>query len=59
MAAIINLRRARKAKQREEKSATAAEMRARFGRSKDERSREATRQSLAEQRHDGHKLDEV
>lgn len=41
MAEIINLRLARKARQRREAAATAAEHRARFGRTRGERQRDA------------------
>ncbi|HEY6870456.1 MAG TPA: DUF4169 family protein [Novosphingobium sp.] len=48
MVEIINLRLARKARQRREAAATAAENRARFGQTRSERQREkAERQALA------------
>jgi hypothetical protein len=49
-AEIVNLRRARKAKQREEASATAAENRAKFGRPKHQREKQRAEQDLADRR---------
>ena len=56
-AEIVNLRRARKAKQREEASATAAENRAKFGCSKHERERQRAEQSLTDRRLDALRRD--
>ena len=58
MAEIINLRRARKRKERAEKEARAADNRLAFGRSKGERTLSDARKDLAERRLDGHKRDE-
>lgn len=49
---IINLRQARKAKQRRETEARAEENRAKFGRSKDERGATQAKKDLAERRLD-------
>jgi hypothetical protein len=51
-AEIINLRRARKAKQRREAEVRAEENRARFGRTKHERETEHAEQGLADRRLD-------
>ncbi len=57
MAEIVNLRQARKAKKRAEKSAKAAENRVRFGRTKTQ-SREEARDRMAKKTEiDGKKLD--
>ncbi|MGA3302308.1 MAG: DUF4169 family protein [Methylovirgula sp.] len=53
---IINLRRARKAKQKAAAAATAAENRAIFGKSKDERALAAKSEQLKQRRLDGHRL---
>ena len=58
MAEIINLRRARKRKQRAEKEAHAADNRRAFGRSKTERALTDAHKELAERRLDAHKRDE-
>ena len=58
MAEIINLRRARKRKERAEKEVRAADNRLAFGRSKGERTLSDARKDLAERRLDGHKRDE-
>ena len=58
MAEIINLRRARKGKAREEASAKAAENRARFGKTKAERVKEAVEAERATKALDGHKREE-
>lgn len=53
---IVNLRRARKAKQKAVAAATAAEHRAIFGKSKDERTLAEKSQQLEERRLDAHRL---
>ncbi len=53
---IVNLRRARKAKQKAAEAATAAENRAIFGKSKDERALTAKSELLEQRRLDGHRL---
>jgi hypothetical protein len=58
MAEIINLRRARKRKERAEKEARAADNRLAFGRSKADRTLTDARTDLAERRLDAHKRDE-
>ncbi len=58
MAEIINLRRARKRKERAEKEARAADNRLAFGRSKADRTLTDARKDLAERRLDAHKRDE-
>ena len=58
MAEIINLRRARKGKAREEAAEKAAMNRARFGKSKLEREREAAEADKLSRHLDGHKRDE-
>lgn len=55
MAEIINLRRARKRREREAKEQTAAEQRLRFGRTKVERRIDAARDELRERALDGHR----
>ena len=57
MADIINLRRARKRKERAEKDAKAAENRIAFGRSKAERALGDAQKDLATRRLDSHKRD--
>ncbi len=57
MAEIINLRQARKARERAAKEAKAAENRIAFGRPKAERKTTDARKDLAERRHEGHRLD--
>ena len=57
MAEVINLRQARKHKAREEKEITAAANRARFGRTKAERLREAQEAARTERELDGKKRD--
>lgn len=54
-AEIVNLRRARKAKQRAAEADTAAENRLRFGKSKEQRTLEAKTSALDERRFEGHK----
>lgn len=56
MAEIVNLRRARKAKARASDDAKAAENRARFGRTREERERVDAEAALGLARLDGHKL---
>jgi len=58
MAEIVNLRQARKAKERAEKEAEAAANRAQFGRTKAEKELEATRKALADRALEAHKRDE-
>ncbi len=55
---IVNLRYARKAKQKATAAATAAENRAIFGKSKDERALIAKSEQLEQRRLDGHRLSE-
>lgn len=55
MSEIVNLRRARKAKTRDAADQTAAENRARFGRSKSERAAQAAEAARAARRIDGAK----
>jgi hypothetical protein len=55
MAEIVNLRRARKAKGREEAEKRAAENRARFGKSKSERKTIEAQAALDQRRLDGHR----
>lgn len=57
-AEIVNLRRARKAKAREEAEAVAADNRVRFGRSKAERETAKARDAVERRRLDGHRLDD-
>jgi hypothetical protein len=59
MAEIINLRRARKRKERAGKEAQAAANRTTFGRSKAERALSEARKDLAQHRLDGHKRDDA
>ncbi|MBL8697139.1 MAG: DUF4169 family protein [Alphaproteobacteria bacterium] len=56
-AEIVNLRRARKAKDRVEADLRAAANRAQFGRTKAERKLEAARREQDERAQDGRKLD--
>jgi Domain of unknown function (DUF4169) len=58
MADIINLRRARKRKERAAKEAKAAENRTAFGRGKGERALNAAQRDIAERRLEGHKRDD-
>jgi hypothetical protein len=58
MAEIINLRRARKGKVREAAEAKAAENRARFGKTKAEREKEAALAERAAKALDGHKRED-
>jgi hypothetical protein len=55
MAEIISLSKARKAKTRADKDATAAENRVKFGRTKAEKAADKSRKTLAEKGIDGHK----
>ena len=59
MAEIINLRRARKGKVREEAEAKAAENRARFGKTKAERMKESIETERVAKTLDGHKRGDV
>lgn len=52
---IVNLRRARKSKQRAVEADAAAENRLRFGKSKEQRTLEAKTTALDERRFEGHK----
>ena len=54
---IVNLRRARKIKQREAKADAAAENRIRFGQSKAQRALTAEAEALATRRFEGHRRD--
>jgi hypothetical protein len=54
---IVNLRKARKARERAEAQTRAAENRVRFGRSKAERRTLAAEEDLAARRLDGHRRD--
>lgn len=56
-AEIINLRQARKHKQRQDKDKTAEDNRRKFGRSKAERDAARRRRDDLEKQVDGHKLD--
>jgi len=58
MAEILSLSKARKAKARVAKEATAVENRAKFGRTKAEKQAEAAKVSLAQKRLDGAKREE-
>ena len=58
MADILSLSKVRKAKARAEKEQAAAENRARFGRSKAEKQREAAFRALAEKRLDAGRREE-
>jgi hypothetical protein len=57
MADIINLRRVRKAKQRDERTASAQENRRRFGRTKAEKATEAAEREKAARALDDHRRD--
>ncbi len=56
MSEIVNLKRPRKAKARAEKDRQAAGNRARFGRSKAEKTLAGKRESVDTARHEGHRL---
>jgi len=56
MAEIINLRQVRKAREKAEKDAKAAENRVAFGRPKKQKTLQEKRKSLEESRHEGHRL---
>ncbi|OJJ11348.1 hypothetical protein BKI51_14610 [Alphaproteobacteria bacterium AO1-B] len=56
-AEIVNLRQARKQKQRQTKEKTAESNRQKFGRTKAEREADRRRQDMLEKQVDGHKLD--
>lgn len=58
MGEIVNLRRARKAKGREDAARIAEERRAAFGRTKSEKSKSAAGKALEARKLDGHKRDE-
>ncbi|MBL8544108.1 MAG: DUF4169 family protein [Hyphomonadaceae bacterium] len=58
MGEVVNLRRARKAKQRSEADAAAAENRASFGRSKAEKEQTNAEREAASRKLDGHKRDD-
>lgn len=58
MGEVVNLRRVRKRKIRDEADATAAENRAKHGRTKAERAIEAARRTLAERALDGNRRDD-
>jgi hypothetical protein len=58
MAEILSLSKARKAKARVAKEATAAENRVKFGRTKAEKQAEAARDALAQKRLDGAKRED-
>ena len=58
MGEIINLRQARKAKARTAADANAANNRAKFGRSKSEKTITKSEQEAAARKLDGHKLDD-
>ncbi len=57
MGEIVNLRRARKRRERDRKAEQAAEMRLLHGRSRAERDAQASRQALARDMLDGARLD--
>lgn len=57
MGDVINLRQARKARDRREKEAASGENRAKFGRAKAEKALEAASRARAERELDGHRLD--
>ena len=59
MADVINLRRARKAKDRDARERDAAEKRRRFGATRAEKEAEAARRKRAERLIDGHRRDPV
>lgn len=56
MSEIVNLNRARKARARTEKERQAADNRARFGRSKAEKTATEKRERVDSARHEGHRL---
>ncbi len=56
-AEIVNLRQARKQKQRQTKAKTAESNRQKFGRTKAEREADRRRRDMLEKQVDGHKLD--
>ena len=58
MTKVVNLRQARKARQRREKQAAAEANRARFGRSKPEKRERSREDEAVARRHDGHRLDD-
>jgi hypothetical protein len=58
MSEVVNLKRARKARERAQKQAAAAANRSRFGRQAPERKATEHEQAKAAREHDGHKLDE-
>lgn len=58
MGEVVNLNRARKAKDRDEREKTAAENRVRFGRTKAERERERALTDAADRALAGHKLND-
>lgn len=57
-AEIINFRQERRRRQREARAAEAAENRVRFGRTRDERERDALRETQARRNLDGHLREE-
>lgn len=57
MGEIINLRQVRKARDKAEKDAKAAENRVQFGRPKKQKTLQEKRKSLEETRHEGHRLE--
>ncbi|KPF53818.1 hypothetical protein ABIC78_002177 [Novosphingobium sp. 1529] len=57
MAQVINLRQARKARDRQAAQAQAAANRARFGRTKAEKAADLAREEQARRQLDGHRLD--
>lgn len=58
MGEIVNLRRAKKQRARQDAEDAAAENRVRFGRTKAERLAQAAQRSLMEKTHEGHALTE-
>lgn len=58
MADILSLSKARKAKARAEKDATAEQNRIKFGRTKAEKQTDAAAKSLAHKKHEGHKRED-
>ena len=58
MAEIINLRQARKAKKRDANERSAAENRAKFGRTKAEKQKDVTEAESAQRHIDQHKLND-
>ena len=55
MAEILNLRKARKAKTRDEKVARASENRVKFGQPKHERDKRNAEKTASDRHHDGHR----